>query len=121
MFEECDSMKEIHLCGFVSKARMNIDYMFADMGTNKSNSTRIYAQRGMSIAGSSSNYSVFYRSDVYGPILYSRNSGYYANFAKQASDGYFNECKKHTGSNAKSVTFDFSGLNNITAVPRGAE
>ena len=121
MFEECDSMKEIHLCGFVSKTGMNIDYMFADMGTNKSNATRIYAQRGMSIAGSSSNYSVFYRSDVIGPKRSSRTYGYYANFAKQAPDGYFNACFTHTGSNAKSVTFDFSGLNNITAVPRGAE
>ena len=126
MFEECQKVKQIHLCGFGSKTGMNIYRMFADMDDNNySNATYIYTKSGMSIAGyKTGDQSAFYRSNVIGPIGSSRiNSkyGYDDHCAKQALDGYFNACSTHTGSNAKSVTFDFSGLNNITAVPRGAE
>lgn len=123
MFEYCRSVKQIHICGFDSKSEMNIYRMFAYLQNNNyTNSTRIYAKSGMSIAGyKTGDQSAFYCSNVIGPKGSTQTYGYDDRDAKQANDGNFWACYTHTGSNAKSVTFDFSGLNNITAVPRGAE
>ena len=123
MFEYCRKVDRIHICGFDSKSRMNITRMFSylDALYGPTHYTYIYAKSGMSIAGSSSDYSAFHCSAVIGPKGKSNELDSYNNTAKQAPDGYFTACNEHTGSNAKSVTFDFSGLNNITAVPRGAE